>query len=41
MERGMNMDFIEREIETRLKRDHAGYEKLIGTGGYISPDEHL
>ncbi|WP_203332859.1 ATP-binding protein [Planococcus beigongshangi] len=35
------MDFIEREIETRLKRDHAGYEKLIGTGGYISPDEHL
>lgn len=35
------MDFIDREIEARLQRKHDGYEKLIGTGGYISPDEYL
>ena len=31
------MDFIEKEIAERKKRQHEGYDKLIGTGGYISP----
>lgn len=35
------MNFIEKEISKRHKRTHEGFEKLIGTGGYISPDPHL
>lgn len=35
------MDFIEKEINGRKNRKHEGYEKLIGTGGYISPDANL
>jgi len=35
------MDFIEKEIAERKERKHEGYEKLIGTGGYISPDANL
>lgn len=35
------MAFIEQDIATRKKRSHAEYEKLIGAGGYISPDENL
>ncbi|WP_084245688.1 AAA family ATPase [Planomicrobium okeanokoites] len=35
------MDFIEKEINERKNRKHEGYEKLIGTGGYISPDANL
>lgn len=35
------MDFIEKEISERKSRKHEGYEKLIGTGGYISPDANL
>ncbi|MCM3611027.1 MoxR family ATPase [Planococcus sp. MERTA32b] len=35
------MDFIEKEISERKTRKHEGYEKLIGTGGYISPDANL
>lgn len=35
------MNFIEKEITKRKKRTHEGYEKLIGTGGYISPDNTL
>lgn len=41
MERGLFMDFIEKEINGRKNRKHEGYEKLIGTGGYISPDANL
>lgn len=35
------MAFIEQDIMARKKRNHADYEKLIGAGGYISPDENL
>lgn len=35
------MDFIEKEINERKNRKHESYEKLIGTGGYISPDANL
>ncbi|WP_052131633.1 ATP-binding protein [Planococcus sp. CAU13] len=35
------MDFIEKEINERNGRTHEGFEKLIGTGGYIAPDENL
>lgn len=35
------MEFIENEIAERRKRKHEGYELLIGTGGYISPDADL
>lgn len=35
------MEFIEKEIAVRKKRLHEGYELLIGTGGYISPDADL
>lgn len=35
------MEFIENEIAERKKRKHEGYELLIGTGGYISPDADL
>lgn len=35
------MDFIEKEIVERKKRRHGGYDQLIGTGGYISPDANL
>ncbi|OHX51093.1 hypothetical protein BB776_03745 [Planococcus salinarum] len=35
------MDFIEKETAERKKRRHEGYDQLIGTGGYISPDANL
>lgn len=35
------MAFIEEDIRNRKSRNHEGYEKLIATGGYISPDETL
>lgn len=35
------MAFIEEDIRNRTSRTHEGYEKLIATGGYISPDETL
>lgn len=35
------MEFIENEITERNKRKHEGYELLIGTVGYISPDADL
>ena len=35
------MDMIDNEINARKKRTHEGYEGLIGTGGYISPDANL
>lgn len=35
------MDFIEKDFQSRENRDHAGYEKLIAEGGYISPDADL
>ncbi|MFD1033011.1 ATP-binding protein [Metaplanococcus flavidus] len=35
------MDFIDKEISARKKSRHEGYESLVGTGGYISPDAHL
>ena len=35
------MTLIDREMDNRSKRDHGDYEKLIGQGGYIAPDEEL
>ncbi|WP_088006278.1 ATP-binding protein [Indiicoccus explosivorum] len=35
------MELIAQETEQRRRRDHGAYSRLIGTGGYISPDERL
>lgn len=35
------MKLIQQEIEKRQQRDHTNYTALIGTGGYIAPEEQL
>lgn len=35
------MQFIEQDIQNRTSREHGDYNKLIGEGGYIAPDENL
>lgn len=35
------MSLIENEISKRKQRTHGDYEKLIGQGGYIAPDDFL